>query len=74
MFPNPGTEEINIYSVSKEIIKLELSDNIGVVHQTLFPRTNKLKLDTHLMSSGIYFLKITTSKKVVVKRVVISNK
>ncbi|MDQ3050847.1 MAG: T9SS type A sorting domain-containing protein, partial [Bacteroidota bacterium] len=74
VYPNPGLETINIYSASHEIIKLELSDKLGVVRHTSYPGTNKFKFDTHTLPSGIYLLEITTSKSVMVKKVVIAHK
>ncbi len=73
VYPNPASETINIYSATQEIIKLELSDNMGTIHHSSLPAANKFKIDTHSLSSGIYLLEVTTLKKVMVKKIVVVN-
>ncbi|MBC7864339.1 MAG: T9SS type A sorting domain-containing protein, partial [Bacteroidia bacterium] len=72
VFPNPVIDELNISS-DEEFDKIELYDLIGnkvlseKIHET---KNYKLKIDK--FEAGCYFLSVSSDKKIVTQKIIIS--
>jgi hypothetical protein len=72
VFPNPATDKITLQcSSNKKIDKIELMDIQGrlIQAQSSGNRTEK-EIDISMLTKGMYFIKITSGKDVVYKKVV----
>jgi len=72
VFPNPATDMITIQcSSDKEMDKIELMDIQGKLKQAQSSgNSTEKQLDISMLPGGIYFIKITSGKDVVYKKVV----
>lgn len=72
VFPNPATVKITLQcSPDKEMDKIELMDVQGKIIQVQSSGYNTEKqIDISMLTKGIYFIKITSGKDVVYKKVV----
>jgi hypothetical protein len=72
IYPNPTTGELIIVSGEIKISKIEVLDIVGkfVLSNQIINTTTQQKINISNLSPGIYFVKITTIKGEVVKKVV----
>jgi endoglucanase Acf2 len=65
LFPNPATNQVTIRAKSTEIFNIELYTTLGALVKST---RNNLILNIESLSKGMYLVKITTDKGVVMKR------
>jgi len=72
IYPNPCKDEVTIEhsNISKEDIKYEIQNISGKQITQLISKNEKVKISINNFSTGIYILKITSSKGVIVKKLV----
>jgi PIN domain nuclease of toxin-antitoxin system len=72
VFPNPATDKITLQcSPDKVINKVELMDVQGKLMQVQSSgNSTEKQMDISMLPGGIYFIKITSGKDVVYKKVV----
>lgn len=69
--PVPFDQELNINAGSENILSMQLTDITGkIILEALNGKSNYLRINTERLSSGVYFLKVFTSKGMYVKKVV----
>ena len=67
IYPNPASDEININSNGKFIDSIKIFDNTGRIIKNI--DLNLKKIDITNLSIGIYFLKISSQGKSIVKKI-----
>ena len=75
IYPNPATDEVNVQytnNVQQEIESVEVYDLCGRAVNTVIGANNDLHMRINIssLSSGLYFLRVTTDQGVVTKRFV----
>jgi hypothetical protein len=72
VFPNPATDKITLQcSQDKEMDKIELMDIQGKLIQAQSSgNSTEKQIDISMLTKGIYFIKITSGKDVVYKKIV----
>ena len=71
VYPNPATDFVQIVSPQATVKYVEVFDITGKsISKTQFSENSDTKIDLAQLSTNIYFLKITTNKGKVIKRVV----
>ena len=69
IFPNPSADIFTIKSV-KEITSIEIYNALGENIFSSEPKTKIYELDLQNKSNGIYFIKIRSNNKTVIKKIV----
>jgi len=72
MYPNPTSDELTISGNNATINELSVMDNVGkLVMKQSGLNKKETKLDVTTLKSGVYFIKLATSKGVVVEKFVV---
>ncbi len=74
IFPNPASESIIINAGPDRIQQVEVIDNLGKVRLGLVGNESAYTVDTRILGSGVYILKITTSTGLFLKKLIITQK
>jgi hypothetical protein len=72
LFPNPTTGELQVTSYELQVTSIEIFDVYGrqlSSHHLITPSSHH-KINISELQAGIYFVRITTEKGVVIKKVV----
>ncbi|HPQ07712.1 MAG TPA: T9SS type A sorting domain-containing protein [Bacteroidia bacterium] len=72
IYPNPANEFIYIDGVNP-MSKIEMYDAIGKLIITEKVISNSIKLNTHNLDEGVYFIRITSNESVLNKKVIIKK-
>ena len=70
IFPNPAKDIVNITSVSR-IVNIQVSNNLGQVFIETNEKGNSCQLNTSDLESGLYFIRLETENKFIMKQLVI---
>jgi len=72
IFPNPTTGELSVFSYQISVESIELFDVYGrKLNNSQFSILNsQLKIDISHLQAGIYFVKITTEKSIITKKII----
>ena len=71
VFPNPTEDFLNIVSPNSDIDLVEIYDIRGrIIKRKVFSSEEDYQVDLSLLESAVYFLKVSTSKGIVTKRIV----
>lgn len=74
VYPNPASGQFFVESSVSRISEIEVVNLMGQTVQNLtVDAIGKIKLDTRSYGNGLYYLKIRTGEREVVKRIVIRN-
>lgn len=72
LYPNPTSEELTIAAINAVISELSVVDHAGkLVMRASHLNKKETKLDVTSLKSGVYFIKLATSKGVVVEKLVV---
>ncbi|HLG33943.1 MAG TPA: T9SS type A sorting domain-containing protein [Bacteroidia bacterium] len=72
IYPNPATTEITVQSSKLKVQSVEVYDMLGqrIYNSSLISHNSSLSIDVSQWHTGIYFVKLLTGEKMVVKKVV----
>jgi len=71
IYPNPTSEEFKVSSLKLRIENIEIIDIYGQKLSSLFSRSSPLtSINISHLPAGIYFVRITTEKEIITKKIV----
>ena len=73
IFPNPATDEVSLVgNFNNEAVSVRIFNAMGklMLFQTFENNNNSLKLSTTTLSSGVYFVRVSTTKGILVKKLI----
>ena len=76
VFPNPATNQFTIYNLQFTIERIEVCDALG---QKVFAQshisylTSHISIDVSSLAPGVYFVKLSSQKKTLVKKILVER-